>query len=80
MYYQQQSCFIISLSSITYANKAKECLYRQGIRCQVIRTPKHFDGCGCGYSIRVFAQKEVVLSLLQKAKIKIVAVHACEDE
>ena len=43
---------LITMTSITYAMKAKKLLNSQGIYCEIERTPKNM-GAGCGYSIRV---------------------------
>lgn len=59
---------LIAMTSITYAMKAKELCLKNGIRCEVVRTPKSF-GSGCGYSISVRAPAEDVIALLDEHKI-----------
>ncbi|MBO5577166.1 MAG: DUF3343 domain-containing protein [Ruminococcus sp.] len=43
---------LITMTSVTYAMKAKKLLNAMGIYCEIERTPK-IKGSGCGYSIRV---------------------------
>lgn len=59
---------LIAMTSITYAMKARELCQRNGIRCEVVRTPKNI-GSGCGYSLSVRASAEDVIALLDKHKI-----------
>lgn len=58
---------LISLPSITYANKAKSYLAQYGIQSTVIKTPKSLRKRGCGYSLRVNQDGGQVASLLQQA-------------
>ena len=58
----------LAMTSITYAMKAADHLKRNGIRRDVVRTPRNF-GSGCGYSISFTAEPERVLSLLDGAGI-----------
>lgn len=60
---------IIALSSITYAIKAKNLLDSKGIRCEIIRTPKNL-GSGCGYSIKVSGEPQLIFSELESAGIR----------
>ena len=56
------------MTSITYAYKAKALFDRNGIRCDVVRTPKNL-GSGCGYSVSVRASAETAAALLDKNRI-----------
>jgi hypothetical protein len=58
----------IAMTSITYAMKAKELCLKNGIRCEVVRTPKNI-GTGCGYSISARVPAAEVIALLDKHKI-----------
>ena len=58
----------IAMTSITYAYKAKTLFERNGIHCDVVRTPKNL-GSGCGYSVAVRASSEQALALLDKHNI-----------
>lgn len=57
------------MTSITYAMKAKTVLNSKGIRCDIIRTPKNISS-GCGYSIRVFGDKNDILQILKQNGVK----------
>lgn len=59
---------LIAMTSITYAMKAKELCLKNGIRCDVVRTPKNI-GTGCGYSLQARTPAADVIALLDKHKI-----------
>lgn len=66
---------LLSLSSITYANKAKSYLSKHGIRSGVLKTPVNLRSRGCGYSIKVSQeQTDEALQLLEQAKIRVLDV------
>lgn len=46
---------IIMLSSYTYAQKARDYLYKNGIYARVIKTPEKLSSCGCGHSVETEA-------------------------
>ena len=56
------------MTSITYAMKAKKHLNSRGYKCEIVRTPKNFSS-GCGYSIKVFDQPEIIIALLKQQGI-----------
>lgn len=72
-----QNCFMIALSSITYANKAKRLLHDRGISSTISHTTSGIHGCG--YSLRVtgVASSEV-LPILSKARIPVHNVKPCD--
>lgn len=59
----------IAVSSITYAMKAKKLLNGMGYFCEVEKTPKGLS-TGCGYSIRIKDNQDVILAILKKNGIK----------
>lgn len=59
---------LITMTSITYALKAKAFLNSQNIYCEIEKTPKNI-GTGCGYSIRIKNDKNYIISLLDKNSI-----------
>jgi len=61
---------LIALSSITYAIKAKILLNSAGYYCEIERTPKQLSK-GCGYSIRVKNDINLILSILASEDIKV---------
>ncbi len=56
---------LIAVSSITYAMKAKRLLSNMGYYCEVEKTPKNMS-TGCGYSIRVKDDPEMISGILTK--------------
>lgn len=56
---------LIAVSSITYAMKAKRLLNNMGYYCEVEKTPKNMS-TGCGYSIRVKDDPEMISGILTK--------------
>ena len=55
--------YLITIASITLANKACDILKSEGYACAVERTPKNFAS-GCGYSIRLKGNIEYAVSLI----------------
>lgn len=63
---------IITLSSITYANKAKSYLSLHGLKSRIINTPKDMTKQrGCGYSLVVDNDEERAITLLKQAGYKL---------
>lgn len=60
---------LIALSSITYAMKAKRLLNNMGFYCEIEKTPKTLSS-GCGYSIRVKDDSDIITSILSKNGIQ----------
>jgi hypothetical protein len=61
---------LIALTSITYAIKAKNLLNSTGYYCEIQRTPKELAK-GCGYSIIVKNDINLILSILASENIKV---------
>lgn len=59
---------LITMTSITYAMKAKAMLNSKKIYCEIEKTPKNI-GSGCGYSIRIRDNKDYIIRLLDENKI-----------
>lgn len=55
--------YLIAMSSITYANKAREVLRTAGYKSSIEKTPKNLAS-GCGYSINVSGDIEHISALL----------------
>lgn len=62
---------LIMMTSITHAMKAKEILFRAGIKANLVRTPRHANSGGCGYSLYVPNDADRAEEILKNAKIKI---------
>lgn len=60
---------LITMTSITYAMKAKNMLNYNGIYCEVVRTPANV-GSGCGYSIKIKDDPEKIVHMLEHQHIK----------
>lgn len=63
---------MILLSSITYAMKSRDLLFRYGIRAYVERTPRSNMNAGCGYSIYVPERTDEAENILARSGIRIV--------
>lgn len=59
---------IITMSSITYAMKAKDYLNSLGYWCETERTRKNI-GSGCGYSIIIKDDPDLIAPLLENKHI-----------
>lgn len=62
--------YYIALTSITYAIKAKNLLNSSGYYCEIERTPKVLSK-GCGYSIKVKDDINLILSILASENITV---------
>lgn len=60
--------YTIALASITYAMKAQALLRDEGIKSEVIRTPKNLAS-GCGYSVRAWGDIENITAVLNSGGI-----------
>lgn len=60
---------LIAVSSITYAMKAKRLLNGKGYYCEIEKTPKNLSS-GCGYSIRVKENSDIILGILKNNGIE----------
>ncbi len=60
---------LITMTSITYAMKAKNMLNYNGVYCEVVRTPAGV-GSGCGYSIKIKDDPEKIAKMLEYHNIK----------
>lgn len=56
--------YIIMLSSITYAYRARDILLENHIKCYVERIPHELRGNGCGYGVSVTGDAESARQLL----------------
>ena len=66
---------MITMSSITYAMKAKEHLNSLGYWCEVERTRKNI-GSGCGYSIVVRDDPDLITARLDRADIPYKGIYS----
>lgn len=65
----------ISVSSITYAMKAKSILRNYGIYADIVKTSKISDSKGCGYSLVLLKNTDKAISILKENNINILAVN-----
>ena len=66
---------IITMSTITYAMKAKEYLNSLGYWCEVERTRKNI-GSGCGYSIVVRDDADIIIRQLERVNIPYKGIYS----
>lgn len=59
---------LITMTSITYAMKAKAILNNKKIYCEIEKTPKNI-GSGCGYSIRIKDNTNYIIKILDENNI-----------
>ncbi len=62
---------LIMISSITFAMKGKELLTKKGFSADLVRTPRHENIGGCGYSIYVPKDTDEAEEILRDAGIKV---------
>ena len=61
---------VIQVSSVTYAMKSRELLFRYGIKAYVERSTRS-SRAGCGYSLYVPERTDEAEQILRKANIRI---------
>ncbi len=61
---------VIQVSSVTYAMKSRDLLFRHGIRAYVERSTRS-SKAGCGYSLYVPENTDAAEQLLRKAGIRV---------
>lgn len=62
---------LIMVSSITYAMKSRDILFKQGIKAYVERLPRTPDTPGCGYGVYVPARIDEAEQLLRGAGVQV---------
>lgn len=62
---------ILMLSSITYAYKARDYLYSQGIKAYIERVPAHLRASGCGYGVKVNENAFKIADMLESIGLKV---------
>lgn len=65
--------YTIAFSSVTVAMKAQSVFRSEGIRAEVIRTPKNLAS-GCGYSLVFDGDIDAALNILENKGIKYKAI------
>lgn len=63
---------LIMVASVTYALKGKELLVKKGFKADLVRTPKHKNTGGCGYSIYVPKNTDEAEKILTMSGIKVI--------
>ena len=59
--------YLITMRSVTSANKCKRCLNRAGFWCNLRRTPQQISSCGCGYCIEIDSRNlQNIMRLLER--------------
>ena len=61
---------LILVSSITYAMKARDILFRNGIKAYVERA-QHREDAGCGYGVFVPSRTDEAQAILERAGIRV---------
>lgn len=63
--------WLITFRSITFAQKGERGLRRNGIGCDLLRTPKALSERGCGYCLRIRGKDiHAAVELLRKQEIQ----------
>ena len=67
---------LVMFKSITSAIKARELLARQGIRSEIIKTPKRKTDSGCGFSLFIPNSYSRAVKILKNSGIPISGTSA----
>lgn len=65
--------YTIAFSSVTIAMKAQSVFRSEGVRTEIIRTPKSLSS-GCGYSLIYNGDITTAMNILEKKGIKCKAI------
>ena len=70
----------ITFRSVTPAQRAERLLRREGISCNLRRTPRWMEEKGCGYSLRMLCRDMMVAAaLLREAGITYRGAYSVEE-
>ena len=68
--------YYVTFRSVTHGQRGEKLLRQEGLRCQLVRTPKWMEARGCGYSLRVWTNDVTrVLTLLRQNNIPMQKVY-----
>ena len=48
-------CYV-TFQSVTHGQRGEKLLKKEGIRCNLLRTPKWMESKGCGYSLQIWTE------------------------
>ncbi len=72
--------WLITFRSVTFAQHAQKALQREGILCQLQRTPKMLTSRGCGYCLRLRGVDALpAVAILQDEQIKYEKLYALDE-
>lgn len=68
--------YFITFRSVTLAQRGEGILRKEGIGCQLLRTPRWMEEQGCGYCLRLRREEMgSVLALLRKGNVQFRKVY-----
>ena len=68
--------YFITFRSVTLAQRGEGILRKEGIGCQLLRTPRWMEEQGCGYCLRLRREEmDSVLALLRKGNVQFRKVY-----
>lgn len=72
--------YFITFRSVTAAQRGERALQKNGIRCQLSRTPRWMEEQGCGYCLKLGRSRiNEAVSLLQENRITFRKVYYQTD-
>ena len=73
--------YFITFRSVTLAQRGESMLRREGIDCQILRTPRWMEEQGCGYCLRLRRDEmDEVMEILRKEKVQFRRVYRQRDD
>lgn len=73
--------FMITFSSVTPAQSGEATLRRAGFTCSLQRTPRWMEVKGCGYSVRLRAERvEDAIRLLRDRNVRFRKIYKLEKD
>lgn len=73
--------FYVTFRSVTHGQRGERLLREEGIRSELVRTPKWMEAKGCGYSLRIRTGDVTgALELLRQNRIPLQKVYVQNEE
>jgi hypothetical protein len=73
--------YYLTFRSVTHGQRGEKLLTAQGIRCNLVRTPRWMEARGCGYSRRISTMDiSAVVELMRKSNVPMQKVYIQNEE
>lgn len=68
--------YYLTFRSVTHAQRGERVLSGEGIRCQLLRTPRWMEEQGCGYCLRLWTEDAAgAVEALRRSRVPLRKVY-----